>query len=145
MIPNPSEYLIGKTYEGGLKMRITMWVMFIVGLIEVGANLIFLANMKRGKGLEAAKKFHGDFPAFASNRAWIIKIVVSLALGAIALFAAFSIYKGYKSKVIISGLFAGGMLLLCIVQAILYGRKHMPARISIVLGLAFVALVFFRV
>ena len=126
-------------------MRITMWVMFIVGLIEMGANLFFLANMKRGKGLEVAKKFHGDFPAFASKRAWIVKIVVSIALGAIALFAALSIYKGYESKVIISGLFAGGMLLLCIVQAILYGKKHMPARISIILGLAFVALVFFRV
>jgi len=122
-----------------------MWVMFIVGLIEIGANLFFLVNVARGKGLESAKKFHGDFPAFASNRVWIIKIVVSIALGAIALFAAFSIYQGYEPKVIISGLFAGGMLLLCIVQAILYGKKHMPARISIILGLAFVALVFFRV
>jgi len=119
--------------------------MFIVGLIEIGANLFFLVNVARGKGLESAKKFHGDFPAFASNRVWIIKIVVSIALGAIALFAAFSIYQGYEPKVIISGLFAGGMLLLCIVQAILYGKKHMPARISIILGLAFVALVFFRV
>ena len=126
-------------------MRVTMWVMFIVGLIEIGANLFFLVNVARGKGLESAKKFHGDFPAFASNRVWIIKIVVSIALGAIALFAAFSIYQGYEPKVIISGLFAGGMLLLCIVQAILYGKKHMPARISIILGLAFVALVFFRV
>ena len=126
-------------------MRVTMWVMFIVGLIEIGANLFFLVNVARGKGLGVAKKFHGDFPAFASNRAWIIKIVVSIALGAIALFAAFSIYQGYESKVIISGLFAGGMLLLCIIQAALYGKKHMPARISIILGLAFVALVFFRV
>ena len=126
-------------------MRVTMWVMFVVGLIEIGANLFFLVNVARGKGLESAKKFHGDFPAFASNRAWMIKIVVSIALGAIALFAAFSIYQGYEPKVIISGLFAGGMLLLCIVQAILYGKKHMPARISIILGLAFVALVFFRV
>jgi len=119
--------------------------MFIVGLIEIGANLFFLVNVARGKGLGAAKKFHGDLPAFASNRAWIIKIVVSIALGAIALFAAFSINKGYESKVIISGVFAGGMLLLCIIQAILYGKKHMPARISIILGLAFVALVFFHV
>ena len=126
-------------------MRVTMWVMFIVGLIELGANLFFSVNVVRGKGLGAAKKFHGDFPAFASNRAWIIKIVVSIALGAIALFAAFSIYQGYESKVIISGLFAGGMLLLCIVQAILYGKKHIPARISIILGLALVALVFSRV
>ena len=126
-------------------MRVTMWVMFIVGLIEIGANLFFLVNMARGKGLESAKKFHGDFPAFASNRAWIIKIVVSIALGAIALFAAFSIYQGYEPKVIIPGLFAGGMLLLCIIQAALYGKKHMPARISIILGLAFVALVFFLV
>ena len=122
-----------------------MWVMFIVGLIEMGANLFFLAHMKRGKGLEVAKKFHGDFPEFASNRAWIIKMVVSIALGALALFAAFSIHQDYELKIIISGLFAGGMLLLCIIQAILYGKKHMPARISILLGLAFIALVFFRV
>ena len=126
-------------------MRVTMWVMFIVGLIEVVANLFFLVNMARGKGLGAAKKFHGDFPAFASNRAWIIKMVVSIALGALALFAAFSIHQDYELKIIISGLFAGGMLLLCIIQAILYGKKHMPARISILLGLAFIALVFFRV
>ena len=126
-------------------MRITMWVLFIVGLIEMGANLFFLANVARSKGLGAAKKFHGDFPSFAGNRAWIIKIVVSIALGALALFAAFSIYQGYESKVVISGLFAGGMLLLCIIQAVLYGKKHMPARISIILGLAFVALVYFRV
>lgn len=122
-----------------------MWVMLVVGLAELGANLFFLANMVRGKDLGAAKKFHGDFPTFASNRAWRNKILVSLVLGAIALVAAFSIYKGYDLKVIISSLFAGGMLLLCIVQAALYGKKHMPARISIVLGLAFVALVFFRI
>jgi len=54
-------------------MRVTMWIMFIVGLVE-----------------RTAKKFHGDFPAFASNRAWINKIVVSIALCAHALFAAFS-------------------------------------------------------
>ena len=126
-------------------MRVTMWVMLIVSIIEVGANLFFLVNMARGKGLGAAKKFHGDFPSYASGRAWIIKIVVSLALGALALFAAFSIYQGYGAKVIISGLFAGGMLLMCIVEAILYGKKHKPALFSIILGLALVALVFFRV
>jgi len=131
--------------KGGLKVRITMWVMFIVGLVEVGANLFFLANMTSGKGLETAKKFHGDFPAFASNRAWMNKILISVVLGVLALIAAFSIYKSYNSRVIISSVFAGGMLLLCMIQAVLYGKKHIPARISIVLGFAFVVLVFFRV
>lgn len=126
-------------------MRVTMWIMFIVGLVEMGANLFFLANMTSGKGLETAKKFHGDFPAFASNRAWINKILVSMILGALALVAAFSVYKGYALSILISGLFAGGMLLLCIIQAVLYGKRHLPARISIILGLAFVVLVFFRV
>jgi len=60
-------------------MRVTMWIMFIVGLVE-----------------RTAKKFHGDFPAFASNRAWINKIVVSIALCALALFAAFSICQDYE-------------------------------------------------
>ena len=126
-------------------MRVTMWVMFIVGLIEVGANLFFLVNMARGKGLGAAKKFHGDFPAFASNRAWMNKVLVSAVLGVLALIAAFSIYKSYATSMLISGLFAGGMLLLCMIQAVLYGKKHMPARISIVIGLAFVVLVFSKV
>lgn len=126
-------------------MRVTMWVMFIVGLVEMGANLFFLVNVARRKGLEVAKKFHGDFPKFASDRAWMIKIIVSMALGTIALIATFLIYKGYKWGIIISGLFAGGILLLCIVQAILYGEKHTPARISIILGLAFVTLIFFRI
>jgi hypothetical protein len=126
-------------------MSVTMWVMFIVGLVEIGANLIFAANMASGKGLEAAKKFHGDFPAFAGNRAWMNKILVSIILGALALIAAFSVYKGYASSVLTSGLFAGGMLLLCMIQAVLYGKRHLPARISIILGLAFVVLVFFRV
>jgi VIT1/CCC1 family predicted Fe2+/Mn2+ transporter len=120
-----------------------MWVMFIVGLIEMGANLFFLANMTRGKGLKAAKKFHGDFPAFASNRAWMNKILVSIVLGVLALIAVFSIYKSYESRVIMSSVFAGGMLLLCMIQAALYGKRHIPARISIVLGIAFVVLVFF--
>jgi len=119
--------------------------MFIVGLIEVGANLFFLVNMARGKGLGAAKKFHGDFPAFASNRAWMNKVLVSAVLGVLALIAAFSIYKSYATSMLISGLFAGGMLLLCMIQAVLYGKKHMPARISIVIGLAFVVLVFSKV
>ena len=126
-------------------MRVTMWVMFIVGLIEVGANLFFLVNMARGKGPGAAKKFHGDFPAFASNRAWMNKVLVSAVLGVLALIAAFSIYKSYATSMLISGLFAGGMLLLCMIQAVLYGKKHMPARISIVIGLAFVVLVFSKV
>lgn len=126
-------------------MRITMWVMFIVGLIEIGANLYFLVIFARGEGVAGAKKFHGDFPSFASNKAWINKILASLILGVLAIVAGFSIYKNFDSKVIISSLFAGGMLLLCSIQAALYGKKHIPARISIVLGLAFVALVFFRV
>ena len=126
-------------------MRVTMWVMFIVGLIEVGANLFFLVNMARGKGLGAAKKFHGDFPAFASNRAWMNKVLVSAVLGVLALIAAFSIYKSYATSILMSSLFAGGMLLLCMIQAVLYGKKHMPARISIVIGLAFVVLVFSKV
>ena len=126
-------------------MRVTMWVMFIVGLIEVGANLFFLVNMARGKGLGAAKKFHGDFPAFASNRAWMNKVRVSAVLGVLALIAAFSIYKSYATSILMSSLFAGGMLLLCMIQAVLYGKKHMPARISIVIGLAFVVLVFSKV
>jgi len=126
-------------------MKITMWVLFIVGFIEVGANMFFLVGITRGKGLVAAKKFHGDFPAFASNRAWMSKICVSIVLGVLALIASYFIYKDFHSSIMISSLFAGGMLLLCVTQAVLYGKKHMPARISIVLGLAFVALVFFRV
>jgi hypothetical protein len=101
--------------------------------------------MTRGKGLIAAKKFHGDFPAFASNRAWMNKILVSIVSGVLALIAAFSIYKSYESRVIMYSVFAGGILLLCMIQAALYGKRHIPARISIVLGIAFVVLVFFRV
>lgn len=126
-------------------MRITMWILFIVGLIEVGTNVFFLANVARDKGLGVAKKFHGDFPSFASNRAWIIKIVASIILGVIALFAAFSIYHSNELKVLISCIFASGMLLMCVIQAILYGKRHLPALISIILGLVFMAFVVFRV
>lgn len=64
-------------------MRVTMWIMFIAGLVE-----------------RTAKKFHGDFPAFASNRAWINKIVVSIALCALALFAAFLFVKIMNRKLL---------------------------------------------
>lgn len=126
-------------------MKVTMWVMVVIGLIEMVANLFFLTSVSSGKGLEYAKKFHGDFPASASRRAWINKIVVSIVLGAIALAAAFSIYKDYDTGLVFASLFAGGMLLLGIIQAALYWKKHIPARISVVIGLALVALVVFRV
>ena len=74
---------------------------------KIGLGLI--PNVARGKGLGAAKKSHGDFPAFASNSAWKNKILVSVVLGVLAIFAALSIYQGYESRAIISGLFAGGM------------------------------------
>ncbi|WP_100065609.1 hypothetical protein [Miniphocaeibacter massiliensis] len=125
-------------------MKITMVVMLIVGLVEVGANSFFIIRLMSGKGLRAAKKFHGDFPAFASDKAWINKILVSIVLGFLALLAAFTIYKNYSTKIIFSGLFAGGMLVLCIVQAVLYGKKHLPARISILIGVVLIALVAFR-
>ena len=60
--------------------------------------MFFLTNKTRGRGLEAAKKFHGDFPAFASDKAWTNKILVSIAVGALALAAAFTIYQGYGKK-----------------------------------------------
>ncbi len=129
----------------GLIMRITMWVMFIVGCIEIGANSFFLANTASGKGLLTAKKFHGDFPPFASNRAWMNKIIGSMMLGVIALLVALFIYKGYSLQRIISYVFAGGMLLMCIIQAIIYGKKHVPARIGIIIGFAFAAMVYFGV
>lgn len=54
-------------------MKITMWTMFIVGTIESGANSLFLIHLLSGKGLTTAKKFHGDFPVSASDKAWLKK------------------------------------------------------------------------
>lgn len=126
-------------------MKITMWVMLILGLIEVFANLLFYINIKVGKGLVYAKKFHGDFPKFASERAWINKIVVSLILGIVALISAFFIYKNYDLRIIMSNLFSIGMLILCIVQSVLYGKNHVPARLSIIVGIALELMVLFQI
>lgn len=126
-------------------MQITMWVLGIVGLIEVLANSLFLYNMVTGKGLRAAKKFHGDFPAYASDKAWRYKLLVSIILGIIALASALPIYLSFGRKIILSWLFAGGMLIICVIQAILYGNKHKPAIFSIIVGLILVGLVLFRV
>ena len=126
-------------------MKITMWVFFIIGLIEVGANTFFLISRVRGKGFAAAKMFHGDFPKFASDKAWMNKVVASLLLGIVALVAALLIYMGNGAQLIVATIFTGGMLLMCIIEAVLYGRKHLPAMLSIALELVLVALVFFRV
>ena len=75
---------------------------------KIGLGLI--PNVARGKGLRAAKKFHGDFPGrLPVIGAWMNKILVSVVLGVLSIFAALSIYQGYESRAIISGLFAGGM------------------------------------
>ena len=50
-------------------MKITMWVMLIVGIIELTANTFFLISLSRGKDLKIAKKFHGDFPMYATDKA----------------------------------------------------------------------------
>lgn len=126
-------------------MKITMWVMFIVGLIEMVFNLFFLINKVRNNDFTVAKKFHGDFPKFASDIAWINKIVASMILGAIALVASLLIYLDHSMQVIVSGVFVGGMLIMCIVEAVLYGKEHLPARLSLLLGFALVALVVFRI
>ena len=127
------------------RMKTTMWVFLIVGLIEVLANTFFLISWACGKGFVAAKMFHGDFPKFASDKAWINKVIASLLLGVVALFASFLIHTGNSSQQIVAGSFAGCMLLMCIIEAILYGRKHLPAKLSIFLGLVFVVLVKFRI
>ncbi|MGL9730345.1 hypothetical protein [Enterococcus sp. DIV0756] len=77
-------------------MKITMWVFLIVGLIEVLANTFFLISRACGKGFVAAKMFHGDFPKFASEKAWMNKVIASLLLGVVALFASFLIHTGNK-------------------------------------------------
>ncbi|EJN93559.1 hypothetical protein ACVRW7_03745 [Streptococcus ratti] len=119
-------------------MKLTIWVMLIVGIIELTANTFFLINLGRGKGLKIAKKFHGDFPVYATDKAWLVKIVSSVILGIIALLASYTISKDFSIKIILSNLFSFGMLIMCIVQALLYGKKHIPARISVVLGIIFV-------
>ena len=115
-------------------MKITMWVMLIVGIIELTANTFFLISLSRGKDLKIAKKFHGDFPMYATDKAWLVKIVSSVILGIVALLASYAI------KIILSNMFSFRMLIMCITQALLYGKKHIPARISIVLGIVFVML-----
>ncbi|AND79217.1 MULTISPECIES: hypothetical protein [Streptococcus] len=125
-------------------MKMTMWIMFFIGVTEMVANLFFLFNITKGKGLKAAKKFHGDFPAYATDKAWILKILVSLVLGLIAIAAAFSIYFNTNSKMLLSALFVGGLFSLCSVQAILYGKKYIPARISIVVAVTLILLVFLK-
>lgn len=126
-------------------MQITTWVLGIVGLIEVLANSLFLYNAACGKGLDAAKIFHGDFPRYVSNKAWKNKLLSSIILGMTALASAVPIYQSFGIKIILSWLFAGGMLILCITQAALYGKKHTPSLISIIFGLFLVGLVYFRV
>ena len=121
-------------------MKITMWVMLIVGIIELTANTFFLISLSRGKDLKIAKKFHGDFPMYATDKAWLVKIVSSVILGIVALLASYAINKDFSIKIILSNMFSFGMLIMCITQALLYGKKHRPARISIVLGIVFVML-----
>lgn len=121
-------------------MQITMWAMCVVGIIEVTANAFFIINICRGNGLELAKKFHGDFPTYATGRAWLIKIVLSISLGMLALLASYAISKAFSIKVVLSNIFSFGMLLMCITQALLYGKKYIPARISIMFGIIFVML-----
>ncbi len=48
-------------------MKITMWVMLIVGIIELTANTFFLIRLSRGKDLKIAKNFDGVFPMYASD------------------------------------------------------------------------------
>lgn len=125
-------------------MKITMWVMLIVGIIELTGNTFFLINLGREKGLKFAKKFHGDFPSYASDMAWLAKIVSSIILGIIALFASYAISKDFSIKILLSNIFSFGMLIMCITQDLLYGKKHIPARISVVLGIIFVILTIFK-
>ncbi len=70
--------------------------------------------------------------------------MASLLLGIVALATSHLIYVGSSAQVIVAGIFAGGMLLMCIIEAVLYGRKYLPAMLSIVLGLVFVSLVISR-
>lgn len=125
-------------------MKITMWVMFMVGIIELIANTFFIINLSRGKGLIIAKKFHGDFPTYATDKAWFIKITLSLTLGIIALLASYAISKDLSVKIVLANIFSFGMLIMGITQALLYGRQHTPARISVVLGIIFVILTTFE-
>ena len=87
-------------------MKITMWVMLIVGIIELTANTFFLISLSRGKDLKIAKKFHGDFPMYATDKAWLVKIVSSVILGIVALLASYAINKDFSIKIILSNMFS---------------------------------------
>lgn len=124
-------------------MDTLMYILIVFGAFEVLSNLIHLINIGRGKGLKSAKIVHGDFPPTASNTEWMGKILSMLVLGIIALVTAHSIYKDFSTANTLLYIFTAGMLLVGIVQAVKYGKKHIPAVGSFVLSIVFVALVYF--
>jgi hypothetical protein len=124
-------------------MKILMYILFVFGVCEIISNLFFLINRIKGHGYAQAKKFHGDFPPYASDQAWLSKILVMLSMGTLAFITAYCVYKDYNIKVNLLYIFSGGMVIVGIFQALAYGRKHFPAVGSLIIGLIFLALTFF--
>lgn len=125
-------------------MVITKIVLLIFGLIEISANFFFMSNRLEHHP-DKAQKFHGDFPKFASPRAWKRKIWGSFLLGLLSISASFLLYIGYRELgLFFAYFFAGGMLILTLIQAAVYGKEHLPARISVVFALVLLLLIVFH-
>ena len=126
-----------------LKHQILAWFFLCVGLIEVTANVFFLVRLVCRKDFAPAQTFHGDFPPFASRRAWTIKVVAMLLIGMSALSASILIFLVNPTRTVSIWIVSDGMLGVGFVQAFRYGSKHPPAFGSLWVGLVFSVLTYF--
>lgn len=126
-------------------MKYYMYVVLVIGGVEILANLFFMVNILVSNSYEAARKFHGDFPPNELNSKLLMKVIAMFVVGVLAMMS-FVFYKLDYNYMNTLYTFIGVLVLVCGLQAIVYGKNHKPAIGSLVPGgLLIIALVLLNI
>lgn len=123
-------------------MKYYMLVILILGAVETLVNTFFLTKIVGSGSYKEAKKFHGDFPPYESNKKLLIKVIAMLIIGLIGL-GAYVFYKLDYNYMKMLYAFIGSLLVVCGFQAVVYGGKHKPAIGSLVPGIVLAVVLYF--